>query len=126
MAKSRHIRREQEPARESPIARPWTRQLTIVAFSHLRWDFVYQRPQHLLSRAAQLHRVLYVEEPNRHAPVPFMELRNDASRVTITVPHLSASSTVNSLRILLDQLLAAANTENMVLWYYTPMALSFS
>ena len=37
--------------------------LDIVVLSHLRWDFVYQRPQHLMSRAARDHRVLFVEEP---------------------------------------------------------------
>ena len=35
----------------------------IIAFSHLRWDFVYQRPQHLLSRLAARHRVIFMEEP---------------------------------------------------------------
>ena len=79
---------------------PWPGQLTIVALSHLRWDFVYQRPQHLLSRAARQHRVLYVEEPQRDASTPFMEMREDRSGVTIAVPHLSASSTVSDLRLL--------------------------
>jgi UDP-galactopyranose mutase len=104
----------------------WPGQLTIVAFSHLRWDFVYQRPQHLLSRAARQHRVLFVEEPIRDAPSPFMEVREDACGVIIAVPHLAPSSTAGHLRVLLDQLLAPENTENLVLWYYTPMALSFS
>ncbi len=36
--------------------------MDMVVLSHLRWDFVYQRPQHLLSRAARTHRVLFVEE----------------------------------------------------------------
>ena len=35
----------------------------LVCFSHLRWDFVWQRPQHLLSRAAKHYRVLQIEEP---------------------------------------------------------------
>src|SRR5690349_6106231 len=35
----------------------------IVTFSHLRWDFVYQRPQHLLSRLASSRRVIFIEEP---------------------------------------------------------------
>jgi UDP-galactopyranose mutase len=100
--------------------------MTIIAFSHLRWDFVYQRPQHLLSRAARQHRVLYVEEPKRDVTTPFMEMREDSSGVTIAVPHLSASSTVSDLRLLLDQLLARESIQNLVLWYYTPMALSFS
>src|SRR5918993_430607 len=38
-------------------------QYSIVAFSHLRWNFVYQRPQHLLSRLAAKRRVFFVEEP---------------------------------------------------------------
>jgi hypothetical protein len=43
---------------------------TIVAFSHLRWNFVYQRPQHLLSRLAALHPVAFVEEPEFDADGP--------------------------------------------------------
>ena len=108
------------------MAPPWPGQLTIVALSHLRWDFVYQRPQHLLSRAARQHRVLYVEEPKRDAPTPFVEMREEASGVTIVVPHLSASSTVSDLRLLLDEQLAHENIQNLVLWYYTPMALAFT
>jgi UDP-galactopyranose mutase len=105
---------------------PCPGQLTIVALSHLRWDFVYQRPQHLLSRAARQHRVLYVEEPKRDTPTPFMEVREDRSGVTIAVPHLSASSTVSDLRLLLDQQLEFESIQNFVLWYYTPMALWWS
>ena len=36
---------------------------TLLCFSHLRWDFVFQRPQHLLSRAAGTMQVIYWEEP---------------------------------------------------------------
>src|SRR5436853_855711 len=35
----------------------------LICLSHLRWDFVYQRPQHLLSRCAQERRVFFFEEP---------------------------------------------------------------
>ncbi len=35
----------------------------LVCVSHLWWDWVWQRPQHLLSRLAQQRSVLYVEEP---------------------------------------------------------------
>lgn len=38
-------------------------QVDLVCVSHLWWDWVWQRPQHLLSRVAQRRRVLYVEEP---------------------------------------------------------------
>ncbi len=35
----------------------------LVVASHLRWSFVWQRPQQLLSRLAKHHRILFVEEP---------------------------------------------------------------
>lgn len=35
----------------------------MVVFCHLRWSFVYQRPQHLISRFAKTHKILFVEEP---------------------------------------------------------------
>lgn len=35
----------------------------IIVFCHLRWDFVYQRPQHILSRLSEEHKILVVEEP---------------------------------------------------------------
>src|SRR5688500_9926582 len=37
--------------------------IPLVVFSHLRWDFVYQRPQHVMSRLAAYRPVLFVEEP---------------------------------------------------------------
>lgn len=35
----------------------------MVVFSHLRWDFVYQRPQHIISRLAKTQKILFIEEP---------------------------------------------------------------
>lgn len=35
----------------------------MIVFCHLRWDFVYQRPQHLISRMAKDLKVLLIEEP---------------------------------------------------------------
>ena len=35
----------------------------LIVFSHLRWNFVYQRPQHLLSRLAERFHVVFIEEP---------------------------------------------------------------
>jgi hypothetical protein len=36
----------------------------LVCISHLWWDWVWQRPQHLLSRLARQYRVFWVEEPH--------------------------------------------------------------
>src|SRR3954463_8991996 len=35
----------------------------MVVFCHLRWQFVYQRPQHIISRFAETLKVLFIEEP---------------------------------------------------------------
>src|SRR4051794_7813492 len=47
---------------------------SLIVFSHLRWDFVYQRPQHLMSRLARHWRILFVEEPVFDAGDPWAEL----------------------------------------------------
>jgi UDP-galactopyranose mutase len=102
----------------------------LICFSHLRWDFVFQRPNHLMSRAARDRRVLYVEEP-LHEPgsAPRMDSRWTDGVVVIT-PHLPAGLDEETqgalLRELLDAHLDAAGVEDPVLWYYTPMALPWS
>ena len=61
---------------------------TIIAFCHLRWDFVYQRPQHLLSRLARRYQTVVVEEPV-HDPEnePYWEVRRIGPQLTIYRPH---------------------------------------
>jgi UDP-galactopyranose mutase len=101
----------------------------LVCFSHLRWDFVFQRPQHLLSRCAREREVLFVEEPIFGATTAQVELRQ-ADGVTIVVPHLSSSCSPEQAcalqRQLLDVLLARRVRSPLALWYYTPMALPFT
>ena len=61
----------------------------LVCFSHLRWDFVWQRPQHLLSRAAKQYRVLVVEEPIfKPGIAPHMDVSMRPQGVTVAVPML--------------------------------------
>lgn len=101
----------------------------LICLSHLRWDFVYQRPQHLLSRCARQRRVFFVEEPVFGPDAAHMELR-DSGGVTVAVPHLpeglSESTTDLLQRSLLDDMIARQGIEPYVLWYYTPMARSFT
>src|SRR5204862_765411 len=47
----------------------------IICMSHLRWDFVFQRPQHLMTRLARDHRVFFVEEPRHGEGEPRLETR---------------------------------------------------
>lgn len=103
----------------------------LLCLSHLRWDFVWQRPQHLLTRAARSYDVLFFEEPV-HEPVaaPALKMRTCQNGVRIITPVLpesaSASSQRATLRTLLDALIAQQGRTVSLLWYYTPSALAFS
>ena len=100
----------------------------LLCFSHLRWDFVFQRPQHLLSRAARTMRVLFWEEPmHTTAQHPSVDRRLSAEGVIVLrprIPHGQHWATVQ--RTLLDAVLQEFAVQDPVLWYYTPHALSFS
>ena len=103
----------------------------IVCLSHLRWGFVYQRPQHLLSRFRRKHRLIFVEESVRVGSTPRFETHLcPESGVLIAVPHLPSglgnASEVTILRLLLNDLFTQHHISDYLLWYYTPMALAFS
>jgi UDP-galactopyranose mutase len=98
--------------------------------SHLRWGFVYQRPQHLISRFARDHRVFFVEEPFFDAASPRMEVSEQAPNVFVAVPHLPPDQphevVLAQQKKLLDDLLAARNVHQPIVWFYTPMAMPFA
>ncbi len=103
----------------------------LVCLSHLRWDFVYQRPQHLLSRCAKERRVFFVEEPifgDEGEPRLDVSQRDDHLCVVVPrLPHgMSDEEVINAQRALLDQLFMQNEISDYILWYYTPMALRFS
>src|SRR4051794_11639753 len=99
----------------------------VVCLSHLRWDFAYQRPQHLMARWGRTHRVLFVEEPEFHERSPTMSVTSRENRVSVAVPYVPTSATgAESERIqreLLARLLEERGVERFLLWMYTPMAL---
>src|SRR4029078_9994213 len=66
----------------------------IVVFSHLRWGFVWQRPQQFLSRFAKKHPILFVEEPFFDQPEgsePRVDLYRVMPNVTVATPHCSVA-----------------------------------
>jgi glycosyltransferase involved in cell wall biosynthesis len=103
----------------------------VLCFSHLRWNFVFQRPQHLLSRCARDHRVFFVEEPVFDAAhrAPAIAVTSTDCGVHVVVPLLPEEARENAprhLRRLLDGMMAEHRVRPQVLWYYTPMAMQFS
>ncbi|WP_247599446.1 UDP-galactopyranose mutase [Sphingomonas sp. PAMC26645] len=104
----------------------------LICFSHLRWDFVTQRPQHLMKRFAQAQSVFVWEEhiPCDH-PLPFLEHHPfPADNVIALRPRLphwwNAEQVEAGLRQLLDMLVATSIRAKPVLWFYTPMMLPFA
>jgi UDP-galactopyranose mutase len=101
----------------------------ILCLSHLRWNFVYQRPQHLMARCARRHRVVFFEEPMFDAGEPALELRAD-DPITVAVPHLPAGAPPEAVeqaqRTMIDRVLSELGGPCPVLWYLTPAAIAFA
>lgn len=104
--------------------------MDIVCLSHLRWDFVFQRPQHLLTRAARDRRVFYVEEPQMRDGAPALNCRTVTPSLHIITPQLPSALSPDERHaqqgLLLQALLAEHDVTDYGLWYYTPMALAFT
>src|SRR5436853_3971941 len=87
-----------------------THEPDLVCFSHLRWNFVFQRPQHLMTRCARDRRVFFIEEPLYSAGItPRMHI-TPSGAVQVAVPHLpegiTPEDTRQALRALVDDLIA--------------------
>ena len=103
----------------------------LVCFSHLRWDFVFQRPQHLLTRCARERRVFFVEEPIFGNGSMRLDIREAEAGVRVVVPHLPdglrSEVAINAvMREMLRQMFSDHEIQSYVFWYYTPMALKFT
>ena len=106
---------------------------TLICFSHLRWDFVFQRPQQLMSRFARDMTVIYWEEPIEigRRETAYLKVREaeKSSNVRVAVPHLPEGMPEDARQAALERLLeahVAAIRGPIVAWYYTPMMLTFS
>jgi UDP-galactopyranose mutase len=104
----------------------------VVCFSHLRWDFVFQRPQHLLTRCAKQQRTFYIEEPVFGADEDAagrLSMR-DRDGVQVVTPFIKEGTpperVVEIQKALIDTLFVGMDIHEPVLWYYTPMALPFT
>lgn len=102
----------------------------LVCFSHLRWNFVFQRPQHLLTRFARNFKVYYVEEPMFDATEDTLEVSRPGENLCVVVPHLREGLKEEEAIAKQKELLANFFIQNDIIqyffWYYTPMALPIS
>ena len=101
----------------------------LLCLSHLRWDFVFQRPQHLMARAAAAYCIVYFEEPlPSTTDWPYLRTRMAPEGVLIATPmlpaELDAAAADVAQRELLDDLLTELATPVAIAWYYTPLAFA--
>jgi hypothetical protein len=99
----------------------------VICFSHLRWDFVYQRPQHIMSRLASRYPVWFIEEPvdAGHGQAR-LDIRRGRTGPIIVVPSLPAGTVLERDAIeksLIDVLVSEMGLKRYLLWFYTPMAM---
>jgi UDP-galactopyranose mutase len=121
------VESEAEPSAPDPQA------TTLICFSHLRWNFVFQRPQHLMSRFAREMTVIYWEEPIEigRRETAYLKVREaeNCPNVRVVVPHLPERMPEDAREAALKRLLDAhisAIRGPIIAWYYTPMMLPFS
>lgn len=102
---------------------------SLIVFSHLRWDFVYQRPQHLMSRLARHYRILFVEEPQYCTGARYLqtqEVAENVLRVQMFTPVEAAGfhdRQLPAMQAMLQQLLEEQEVLPRIAWLWTPMAL---
>lgn len=100
---------------------------TIIVFSHLRWDFVYQRPQHLLSRLAQHYKIVFFEEPVYRTGESTMEMSTPIPNLTVCRPVTPVDmpgfhdDQLPYLKKMVRDL--GQDEQDYIVWFYTPMAL---
>ena len=112
----------------------------LICLSHLRWNFVFQRPNHLMSECSREHRVFFVEEPlfidpaaidtataPSTAPRAELEIREVQPQLyTVTPRLLMEDDPIKAQRDLLEELCERYRITAPTVWFYTPMALKFA
>jgi glycosyltransferase involved in cell wall biosynthesis len=106
----------------------------IIVHSHLRWDFVWQRPQQILSRLAAHAPVLFVEEPIflDDLSVGRLDISVPFGNVFRALPHLPGSyrndqdGAIAAVRSLVQESIGEtgelrARFTNPIQWFYSPV-----
>lgn len=120
-----------KPARPNPSSGSrWANVAPLVAFSHLRWSFVFQRPQHIMTRVGRERPVLFVEEPvTRPGVRPSLEVETVSAGVRVARPSLPMNGTPfgdsqqRALHELLQEQMDRDRWTEHVAWLFTPMAV---
>lgn len=105
--------------------------MNLICFSHLRWNFVYQRPQHLMSRFSRGYTTFFIEECIYSEEEDGFSSNLTEDRVSVIIPHLKGNSLDKReengrVEKIIEKLFAEHQIKDYIFWYYTPMALDFT
>lgn len=104
-------------------------------YSQLRWDFVYQRPQHIIGRKAKEYRTFYFEEPMDIETTPHTDRRDanyhhyvseEGVNVIVPLVHIEDMENISLLEKIVKQVHQDFSIEQDIFWYYTPMAMAYT
>lgn len=102
----------------------------LLCFSHLRWGFVFQRPNHLLTRFSKHQRVFFFEEPVFTDDGESLHIENYNANLYVVTPHLphglKEEQVMKKQQEMVTKLLTEKNIDRYISWYYTPMAVPFT
>ena len=91
-----------------------TNSYDMIVFCHLRWDFVYQRPQHIISRLSENYKILVIEEPIHNDGKSSYILEDINSNLTILKPKVDNIAEIRNV-------LQGLNIQEVgVAWFYSP------
>ena len=102
---------------------------SLIVFSHLRWNFVFQRPQHLLTRLARRYQIHFFEEPVPGEAAESLEIEEPVPNVRVYRPHSMIQNPgfhdeqIPTLQRMVLDVIHQERIENYAVWFYSPMAL---
>lgn len=114
--------------------------LSFIVHSHLRWDFVWQRPQQIFSRLAQHYPILFVEDAVTDKEGIGLEITEPHPNIFRVVPRFNTSAfgndheaqdsfyeqTLSHLhRALRHHPALRGRFDTPVQWFYSPMSAPF-
>jgi glycosyltransferase involved in cell wall biosynthesis len=98
----------------------------LICFSHHRWNFVFQRPNHLMSQCSNERRVFFVEQPIIDQK-PKLATREVTPNLYVITPHLTADQNpIDAQRKAVMEACELYDVEAPIHWYNTPMAIEFA
>lgn len=106
--------------------------MDLICLCHIRWNFVYQRPQHLLNRFAVNNRVFVIEEPVFESESDYYQISkpDEHANLWVVVLHIGKNTPAekrnHTLKALVDSFIYSNNIHKYILWYYSPMALTYT